>query len=139
VWKSASTIFFFFSFLLDSFPGKLTTHNTFFFFIFFIFFFSFLLQGGVPVDPAPIRGHRFGGPLMCVAWHPNQHLCALSSRGDGCPILLLEADRDKIDPDMALEVKFFIFFHEKKKKFKFSPTHLFFVFEFISSSRHLKL
>jgi len=40
---------------------------------------------------------------MSVAWHPNQHLCALSSRGEGCPILLLEADRDKIDPDAALE------------------------------------
>ena len=58
---------------------------------------------GVPVDPAPIRGHRFGQSLTCVAWHPNQHLCAMSSRGDGCPILLMEADRDKVDPDMALE------------------------------------
>ena len=58
---------------------------------------------GVPVEPAPIRGHRFGQALTCVAWHPNQHLCAMSSRGDGCPILLMEADRDKVNPDTALE------------------------------------
>ena len=58
---------------------------------------------GIAVFPAPIRGHRFGHTLTCVAWHPNQHLCALSSRGDGCPILLMEADRDKVHPDQALE------------------------------------
>jgi WD40 repeat protein len=58
---------------------------------------------GVAVFPAPIRGHRFGQTLSCVAWHPNQHLCALTSRGDGCPILLMEADRDKVNPDEALE------------------------------------
>jgi hypothetical protein len=27
----------------------------------------------------------------------------MSSRGDGCPILLMEADRDKVNPDTALE------------------------------------
>ena len=58
---------------------------------------------GEAVQPAEIRGHRFGRTM--VAWHPSQHLCALSSGGAGCPILMLEADRDKVRPDEAPSVK----------------------------------
>ncbi len=58
---------------------------------------------GMLVEPCPISGHRFGRTLSIVAWHPNQHLCALTTKGDSCPVLLFEADRDKVDPDQALE------------------------------------
>ena len=60
-------------------------------------------DSGEPVQPAAIRGHKFGRTLSTVAWHPSQHLCALSSGGAGCPILLLEADRDKVRPGDAIE------------------------------------
>ena len=41
--------------------------------------------------------HRFGGSLCGVAWHKSQHVVAMCSYEDGAPILLLEADRDKVD------------------------------------------
>ena len=40
--------------------------------------------------------HRFGGALCGVAWHKSQHVVALCSYEEGAPILVLEADRDKV-------------------------------------------
>ena len=48
--------------------------------------------------------HRFGGALCGVAWHKSQHVVALCSYEQGAPILVLEADRDKVvvgQQDMA--------------------------------------
>ena len=48
--------------------------------------------------------HRFGGVLCGVAWHKSQHVVALCSYEQGAPILVLEADRDKVvvgQQDMA--------------------------------------
>ena len=46
----------------------------------------------------------FGGALCGVAWHKSQHVVALCSYEEGAPILVLEADRDKVvvgQQDMA--------------------------------------
>ena len=44
----------------------------------------------------PLSSHCYGGKLCGVAWHQTQHVVALCSYADGSPILLLEADRDKV-------------------------------------------
>jgi jouberin len=44
----------------------------------------------------PLSTHRYGGRMCGVAWHATQHVVALCSYDDNAPILLLEADRDKL-------------------------------------------